>query len=672
MCGIAGTLGIALEVARPAAERMRAALKHRGPDDEGLETVSGSTGAPPAVLVHTRLSIVDLSPAGHQPKRDEPADPKLRPNVVTYNGEIYNHRALRPELERGGWPCRSSSDTEVLLHAYRVWGVRAVERFEGMFAFCLLDPERGLAWFGRDRVGIKPLYLYRPERGGLLFASEVRALLAAGPELVPPKLHRPALESFLSQGAVMSDRAVVAGVTLLGPGESLLCDFEGKPLRQVRYWSVDFGGENGETTQPADGSPSPLVAPTALGPATSWRSELVAELAVALRSSLSKLLLADVPVGLFLSSGVDSTAVAAIAAEVTSEPLRTIAVGFDVAAWDETEPAGLSARELGTEHERVELSGDGVLASFDDVLAAVDQPTVDGFNTYHISLAARRAGLTVALSGLGGDEIYGGYASFVDVPRALRLRTLTRAFGSRPLGSVADLLTRLAGSPRVERRGRALVKLSETLRRPADLVDLYLLRRELFIATERRALHALPGDSDASTGLEHDDLVALRRSHAAREAVDRVAAFEFSTYMRHMLLRDADVFSMRHGLEIRVPLLEHYAVAEAARAQSRWRRPDPRPKPLLVDAVGSRLPARSWQAKKRGFTFPWRAWLRGPLRVRAEAGLAGDTLVRAGIDARAARGIWASFLQGDPRVSELEVIALLVLSDYVERHRLAA
>jgi asparagine synthase (glutamine-hydrolysing) len=672
MCGIAGTLGIDPELARSAVERMRAALKHRGPDDDGFEIVRGPGGATPAVLAHTRLSIVDLSPSGHQPKHDEPADPKLTPNVVTFNGEIYNYRALKPELACAGWPCRSTSDTEVLLHAYRVWGLRAVERFEGMFAFCLLDTARGLAWFCRDRVGIKPVYLYRPERGGLLFASEVRALLAAGADLVPRRLHAPAVESFLSQGAVMSEHAIVRGVELLGPGESLLCDFEGKPIRRVRYWSVDFGGENGERTQPADGSPPPSDTSPRRGQAVSWRSEVVAELGLALRHSLSKLLLADVPVGLFLSSGVDSTAVAAIASEVSAQPLRTIAVGFDVAAWDETEPAALSAHDLGTEHERVELSGERVLASFDDVLAAVDQPTVDGFNTYHISLAARRAGLTVALSGLGGDEIFGGYRSFVDVPRALRLQSLTRAFGSRPLGTMADLLTRAAGSPRVKARGRALVKLGETLRRRADVVDLYLLRRELFTAAERRALQTLPRQSDAVAGLEHDDLEALRRLHSEREALDRIAALEFSTYMRHMLLRDADVFSMRHGLEIRVPLLEHYAVAEAARARSRWRRPDPRPKPLLVDAAGARLPPRSWQAKKRGFTFPWRAWLRGPLRERAEAGLEGQSLERAGLDAAAARGIWQSFLHGDPRVSELEVIALLVLSDYVERHRLAA
>jgi asparagine synthase (glutamine-hydrolysing) len=670
MCGIAGALGVEPNLARAAVPRMRDALRHRGPDDEGLDEVRGPAAFAPALLAHTRLSIVDLSEAGHQPKRDVPLAPGLSPNVVTFNGELYNYRELWPVLARAGWPCRSASDTEVLLHAYRVWGERAVERFEGMFAFCLLDTARGLAWFCRDRVGIKPLYLFRPRAGGLLFASEVRALLAAGPELVPRRLRAAAVESFLAQGAVMSDAAVVEGVELLAPGQSLVCDFDGKPLRSGRYWSVDFGGPDGELARPADGS-APAAAARA-GEAAQWRSEVVSELSSGLRRSLSRLLLADVPVGLFLSSGVDSAAVAAVASEVSAAELRTIAVGFDAAAWDETEAAGLSARELGTRHQRIELSGAEVLASFDDVLAAVDQPTVDGFNTFHISRAARSAGLTVALSGLGGDELFGGYRSFVDVPRALRLRRASGLFGGAGRDVLASLCDRAAAHPASKARARGLTKLGAALRRPADLVELYLLRRELFSVTERRALQPLPEASDAFSGLETQVLARLSAEHREREELDRIAMLEFSVYMRHMLLRDADVFSMRNGIELRVPLLEHYAVAEAARAASRFRRADPRPKPLLVDAAGPRLPARSWQAKKRGFTFPWRAWLAGPLRERAEAGLAGDALESAGLDPAAARGIWRAFAAGDPRVSELEVIALLVLSDYVRRNRLGA
>jgi asparagine synthase (glutamine-hydrolysing) len=672
MCGIAGVLGLGRETALLAAERMQRALRHRGPDDRGLEVVEGPARFAPAVLAHTRLSIVDLSQAGHQPKRDEPVDSTQSPNVVTYNGEIYNHRELRPELARAGWACRSDSDTEVLLHAYRVWGVRAVEHLEGMFAFALFDTARGLSWLCRDRVGIKPLYFFRPKGGGLLFASEVRALLAAGPELVPARLHRPALESFLAQGAVMSERAVVAGVELLAPGESLLCDFDGRDVQRHRYWAVDFGGPDGAETWPADGTPPPFVPSRTSGHAATWRAEVVAELSSALRRSLSRLLLADVPVGLFLSSGIDSAAVAAVAADVSSQPLRTIAVGFDEAAWDETAAAELTAQDLGTRHSRVELTGASVLASFDDVLATVDQPTVDGFNTYYISLAARQAGLTVALSGLGGDELYGGYRSFVDVPRALRLRRAVNVVGSRPLETAASWLSHSARLASSSKHGRGLAKLGESLRRPAELTDLYLLRRELFAPGERRALHALPLESDPSSGIERQSLDALRRSHRGRPVLDRIAAFEFSAYMRHMLLRDADVFSMRHGIELRVPLLEHYAVAEAARACSAWRKADPRSKPLLVDAAGPRLPSRAWQAKKRGFTFPWRAWLEGPLRERAEAGLRGESLADGGFDPREVEGVWRRFIQGDPRVSELQIIALMVLERFLAQHRLSA
>lgn len=669
MCGIAGILGTDLGLARPAAERMRAALRHRGPDDEGLEVVEGRPGQPPAVLVHTRLSIVDLSPAGHQPMSDSPKARNELPNVLTFNGEIYNFRALQSELAQAGWPCRTRSDSEVLLHAYRVWGVRAVERFEGMFAFCILDRARGLAWLCRDRAGIKPIYLYRPPHGGLLFASEVRALLAAGPELVRARLNRPALESFLAQGAVIGEASILDGARLLSPGESLLCDFEGKPQRSVRYWSVDFGGARGETTRPADGSES--------GPSTEplpdrERSVAVEALSVALRRSLDRLLLADVPVGLFLSGGIDSTAIATIAAEVSQQPLRTLAIGFDVAELDESAAAAATARELGTEHTRIALTGDAVLGSFDRVLASIDQPTVDGFNTFFISRAAHEAGLTVALSGLGGDELFGGYATFRDVPRALEVRKAAEALGARSRGLLSTAIDGASGLPLLRTRGRALAKLGQALSGPSDLVSLYFLRRELTTPKRRRALHALPDGSDLESGIACDVLKELRASHADRETSDRIAALEFSVYMRHMLLRDSDVFGMAHRLEIRVPLLEHYVVAEAGRARSAWRRPDPRPKPLLVDAVGARLPERVWQGKKRGFTFPWRAWLSGPMRERVEEGLRSPHLRHAGFEAAGVEAIRKGFLAGDRRVSELEVLALLVIESHFERHRLTA
>jgi len=669
VCGIAGILGADPALGRPAAERMLAALRHRGPNDEGLESVAGPSEHPPALLVHTRLSIVDTSPAGHQPMRDTGASTAARANVVTFNGELYNFRELRAELTKRGFSARSGSDTEVLLHAYRAWGVRAAERFEGMFAFCLIDPEQGIAWFCRDGVGIKPLYLFEAS-GSLLFASEVRALLACGPELVAPRLDGGALETYLAQGAVIGEAAIVAGVRALDPGESLVTDFGGRRRRSTRYWTATFGRGNGADRRAADGSEGPVSAAAVASAAQRDRREVVRELATALRESVRGQLLADVPVGLFLSAGVDSTALAVLAHEVSTQPMRTLAVGFDVPGFDETDEAELTARELGSVHQRIQITGTDIRAAIDDVLAVTDQPTVDGFNTYCISRAAHEAGLTVALSGVGGDELFGGYRTFKDVPQALKLRRAVERLGSDTLNHVSASLESLAGIRVLSDHGRGLRKLSRLLEQPPDLTASYLLRRELFTAAERRAFQALPAGLDPQTGLRVEQLSSLRATTEGTNPLDSVAALEFSVYLRHMLLRDADVYSMANRLEIRVPLLDQRVVALAASAPGAWRRADPRPKPLLVDAVGPRLPARVWRGKKRGFTLPWQAWLRGPLRERAASAMHSTVWPAAGLDVRAVRDLWAAFLTGDGRVSALEVLALVVLESYLRRHAL--
>ena len=669
MCGIVGVLGVHPEQARSAAERMRIALRHRGPDDQGEEQLELDGDGQPIVLGHTRLSIVDLSAAGHQPMHDSGSG-QGRPNVVTFNGEIYNFRELAEELARQGLPCTTKCDTEVILKAYRLWGVRAVERLEGMFAFVLVDRERRRVWFCRDRLGIKPLYLFRPRGGGLLFASEMRALLAAGEELVPRRVRPAALESFLAQGAVMGDDGLVDGVTMLPPGTSLVTDLAGREVSSVRFWSAAFGHDAGSSVRPADGTEGPSHEGSPPAPAR-FRSEVVTELALGLRRAMRLMLLADVPVGLFLSSGIDSGVLATVATESPDVRLRTLSIGFDVPGFDELLGARATARELGTEHGEVTLTGPSVLESFDEVLHSVDQPTVDGFNTFHVSRAARRAGLTVALSGLGGDELFGGYASFRDVPRALRL--------SRAVGAITGTAARRGLSRVAARAGglfglnpRLLMKVEQTLGRPADLLSLYLLRRELFPPADRRALLPLPRASDPFSGLEESTLADLRRAAAGTDPIDGVASFELHAYMRDMLLRDSDVFSMAHGLEIRVPLLEPYIVEQAARARSAWRKPDPRSKPLLLDAAGPRLPERTWREKKRGFTFPWTAWLRGPLRGRVEESLSGERLTDLGLNQPAAREIWRRFAAGDDGTSALQILGLLVLDAVVVRDGLRA
>jgi asparagine synthase (glutamine-hydrolysing) len=442
-------------------------------------------------------------------------------------------------------------------------------------------------------------------------------------------------------------------------------------VRTTRYWAVSFGHGAGAETDPADGSLSRAESTPEAEPAR-FRTELVGELRAALAESVGKLLLADVPVGLFLSSGIDSAAVAAMASRHAKNGVRSLAVGFDVAELDESLDAVETARAIGISHERVLLTGDEVLGSFDGVVRSMDQPTVDGFNTFYVSRAARRAGLTVALSGLGGDELFGGYASFSDVPKALKLARL----GAMPvLGPAASVLRRAlsaaASSGAFSTHARALHKTSEALGRHAGLVELYFLRRELFAPSERRALQALPVESDPQAGIDVDVLEALRSSHSDRDALDRIAFLEFSSYMRHMLLRDADVFGMANQLEIRVPLLEHYAVAQAARARSAWRRRDPRPKPLLVDAAGP-LPEPVWKRKKRGFTFPWEAWLRGPLGLVVSEALEARSWKDTGIDPVGIGRTARAFAAGDRRVSPLQVLALVVLGAYLRTHQLSA
>ncbi len=633
MCGIGGTIGLSREASEPALEAMERALRHRGPDGSGRALVDVSSG-PPVGLVHTRLAIIDTSPAGAQPRRDP-----VTGSTLTFNGEIYNFADVRAELVAAGHTFESRTDTEVLLQAYRRWGPAALERLRGMFAFALVDVPRGLVWIARDRLGIKPLFLTRPSTGGLLFASEVRALLACGRELVPARLDAQSLESVFAQGMVTGTNTIAEGVRLLTPGTVASFDVSGRELSRRRYWQL----------------PHELQIES--------RERAVRSLSGTLRDVVGLHLVADVPVGLFLSAGIDSASLAAVATEVSSTRVETLSVGFDVAELDESAEAETIARELGTEHRAIQLRGDQMLREIDEVFDAMDQPTIDGFNTYFVARAARRAGLTVALSGVGGDELFGGYASFRDVPRAARA------------GHFVPVLPRLGAVLRhvaAPTHSRALAKLAEAATRSHTLRELYLLRREVLFPGERRALHECPEGIDPFNGLSEHFVEELAATSTGRDPRNAISSLELSMYMRDMLLRDADVFSMAVGLELRVPLLDHVLVEQVLAMPGAWKKPDPRLKPMLVDAVGSRLPNRVSRGKKRGFTFPWDEWLRGPLRTRATEAIRDEVPWRsAGVRHPAVVHLWERYQRRDPSVSSAAVMSLWVLAEYLRRHPLA-
>jgi asparagine synthase (glutamine-hydrolysing) len=629
MCGIAGAVGVPLDIAEPAVERIRLAMAHRGPDDHGVATLRGKEGAPSVVFAHNRLSIIDLSAAGHEPMFSGGGA-----FALTFNGEVYNFRELRVELQQKGAVFASDTDAEVVLAAYQAWGPNCVQHFRGMFALALADCARRTVWLCRDRLGIKPLYLTRPPGGGLLFASEVRGLLAAGPELVRRRASREAIESYLMQGAVCGFESSIAGIHLIPPATSLLLDWTGREVARERYWSLSF--------------------PTAAEERTADRPGAVRDLAESLREAMRLHLISDVPLGIFLSSGVDSAALATVASELLPGRIHTLSVGFDQPKFDETAEAAELAQQLGTEHTELRLSGEDLLEDIDKVFGAMDQPTVDGFNTFVVSRAARRAGLTVAISGLGGDELFGGYASFRDVPRATALRGKI-PFTLRLPPLAQDLLGRVGGRP--------AVKALELLSRPPAALESYLLRRELLLDEDRRALGAR-GTAALAWSVEGLSLLSER---------NQVSALELGGYMRDMLLRDGDVFSMAVGLELRVPFLDHVLVEKVARLPGHWKAPDPRPKPLLVDAVGGALHPSVSARPKRGFTFPWDAWLHGPMRERAARALDDQDLWRAAEFVPEAPGLlWKRFQSGDGRVGGLQVLALWVLHDYLQRHDLRA
>ncbi|MDR7545261.1 MAG: asparagine synthase (glutamine-hydrolyzing) [Armatimonadota bacterium] len=640
MCGISGLYGPPRLTPEPVW-RMVDHLGNRGPDDRGVHSP-----APTAVLGSTRLSILDLSPAGHQPMSNE--DSRV---WVTFNGEVYNFRALRADLQRRGHVFRSQTDTEVVVHAYEEWGDDCVDRLRGMFAFAVTDArEAGPHGEGvrlllaRDPLGIKPLY-YASANSRLLFSSEVRALLASG--LVPLRLSSDGSAAYLLWGSVAEPLTLVTGVRSLPPGHRLTAQVRDGALQvEVEpHWHLPVG----------------LVARD--GAADSAREEAVA-LRRLLADAVGLHLVADVPVGVFLSGGVDSTGVAALAAEAHGA-ISTVTVAFpEEADRNEAALARETARRLGTCHHEVGLTGPETLRRLDEAVAALDQPSMDGINTYFVSWGARQAGLKVALSGLGGDELFGGYGTFATVPRLEALVALARR--APALAGWAARAARALPGLSADARG----KVADLLAAPDLLPHPYAVARALF--SPRRVLALLNGAGALEpAGPWADRLHDLATRTREQGPFGRVSTLELGTYLVNTLSRDTDAMSMAHSLEVRVPFVDREVVEFVATLPDAWRagRAGPRrgPKALLLEAVGDRLPAAVVRGRKRTFTLPWERWLRGPLQRKVQEGIeAIPDPLRLFLDPGEVRGVWQGFLAG--RTGWARPWSLYVLNEWVRLH----
>ncbi|MCC7124302.1 MAG: asparagine synthase (glutamine-hydrolyzing) [Acidobacteria bacterium] len=659
MCGISGA--IRWPSALPSTpdtstaltaivRRMSDAQRHRGPDGSGLWQSAGQE----VTFGHRRLAIIDLSEGGAQPMIDTASGV-----TITFNGEIYNFGEIRRELETHGATFRSASDTEVILKAYRQWGIDGVARFRGIFAFALWDPGARRVHIVRDPLGIKPLYFTRVRDAAvgdvLLFASEVRSLLAS--EIVPRTLDPRGVASYLWNGFVTGPETMIRGVQLL-PAASILTIDVDAPAQipsPRQYWHLPASGDRRYTAE---------------------------ELKEELRRTVAMQLISDVPLGVFLSGGIDSSAVAALASEVAPGSVHTFTIGFDVPQYDESRYAQAVAKHLRTEHATVMLTEHDFEAQLPDAFTAIDQPTFDGINTYFVSRAAREAGMTVALAGTGGDELFGGYPTFTALPQIMRAgRWIPQrgVAGSVVSGAVtaaarsgnAVAFGALHMAPPQTRWG----KLADVIRASGDLAAAYQVNYMMFT---RETQHAL------TTGAVHEAQRAqdygLNRAMTATwrqrandpDMLHAISLLELSGFIGERLLRDTDAASMAVALEVRVPLLDHVLVETVSGIEPGRRFSPLGKKQLLRDCALSALPPGTFDRPKSGFVLPIDTWARQRLQP-AMGKMFDDTALaaRIGLNGETVKTLWRSFTAGRAGIHWTRVWALYVLMKWCEEQQIS-
>ena len=605
MCGIFGIVSRQSEISRELLAGALESLAHRGPDSSGSFVHNADDVS--VGFAHTRLSIIDLSPLGNQPMQDP-----LTRNWITFNGEIYNYRELRRELESAGASFQSHSDTEVILAAYRIWGEHCVSRLEGMFAFALWDASHKRLLLARDPLGIKPLYYFQSGQT-FLFASEVRTLLQTG--LVPRKLDPAGVLSYLAFGSVYEPWTIVDGVSVVPPGHVSV--LEDGVLRSREYWS------------PLHALHEPAQSTKKNG------DETTRHLPEVLHDAVLSHLVSDVPVGVFLSGGIDSSSLVAV---MSRAGVR--ASTFSLVFWEQEFNEAAHSREVaerfGTDHHEILVSQQDALSNLPEALAAMDQPTIDGINTWLVSAKARAAGVKVALTGLGADEMFAGYSNFRRVPRMERLAARLAKLPALARRPAAASIALLAGKSDRNRKLAALASGSNT-------IYPYFLVRSLFTPQERQLLYA---DEAAESKL--DAMLSDSVSAASDlDPINRVGYLESRWYMTNTLLRDSDFMSMAHGLELRVPFLDRALVESCFRIPGAEKLKGPLPKNLLLSSLGVELPIDIVKRPKRGFTLPFEKWLRADLKSTVEIALMKDDHGGTGLNRDAVQQTWKNFLEGE-------------------------
>jgi asparagine synthase (glutamine-hydrolysing) len=617
MCGIAGILNFKERIPREEAIRkMTNRLAHRGPDAEGIYVDDF------VALGHRRLSIIDVSEASNQPMWDH-----SRRYAITFNGEIYNYQELRHKLPN--YPYKTQSDTEVILAYYETYGTACLSHLNGMFAFALWDSLEKRLFVARDRVGKKPFYYFLSDQY-FLFSSEIRSLLASG--LINAKLDELHLAEFFKYQASMDQHTLVKGIQQLHAGSYAL--IENGKFTEKKYWGYD-------EIKPSEDDPA----------TTKTKVKDLFIDAVRLR------MVSDVPLGVFLSGGIDSSLVVACMAELSTQPVNTINISFDEKKFDESGYADQIAKQYNTRHHRIVIRPDEFLKSMDEILAAMDTPSGDGPNTYLVSKYTKKENIKVALSGLGGDELFAGYNKFMIYHKLMQNKWILNV-PSLIRHSLAKMILSAGHGYKFNKLGY-LLKLKEW-----DVATVYPILRGAYSNEEIKSILSGPIPEDRV----EQKLAEINKHVGWMGSFSMATIGEMETYTRDVLLRDTDQMSMTHGLEVRVPFFDYRLIEYVLSLPDSIKYPHT-PKQLLVESLAPRLPKEIVNIPKMGFTLPWEHWLKNELSDMVQHRI-NYIAHRPEFNGEAIQKKWNAFRKGDSGIMWSRIWKLVVLSDWLERNKL--
>ena len=628
MCGITGIVGLNIESSIPkiAIQKMTDAMAHRGPNSQGFWEDAH------CYLGHRRLSIIDLSDAGNQPFISQ--DGRY---ILVYNGELYNYKDLKFSLQRSEFGTnqlpyifKTNTDTEVILASYLRWGKECVNYFNGMFAFAIWDKQEQKLVIARDRMGIKPLY-YHIKNNVLIFASEIRAIIKS--DLIEKKINQQSVAEYIQYTTVHAPNTILEDVKVLMPGNLIEFETQNLSFNISQYWNINnFTKSKGDLSY-------------------TQTCEKVNEL---LTQSVERRLIADVPFGAFLSGGIDSSAIVGLMSKVSSEKIQTFNINFDEGEFSEAKYAQLIAKKFNTQHHEIKLTPNDFLSQLPEALNAIDHPSGDGVNSYIVSKATKNAGVTMALSGLGGDELFAGYDIF---KRYVELEKK----GWLNLIPAKGILGKLLAANKKSIQGD---KTSEILN--LDVINgfnAYPINRKLYNQTDFKSL--LKKQYKDTAFIQN----VIRNCETDKShKLSRVSLFEIKTYMQNVLLRDADQMSMAVALEVRVPFLDYKLVEFVLGINDAYKFPHTQKK-LLVDSLGDLLPPEIVNRPKMGFILPWKDWLKVELKEFCEENILQFAKLSF-VNKEAVLLIWNRFLKNDPKITWSRVWHLVVLNHWIKTNHI--